>query len=155
MATNQQKFDQLCADAAAIRKDLPAIVEQGAMNVGNHPVRDAFGRMRSQFDLVREVGGIATEIPWYGFDGHRPTEGRTTTTAAITDGYNDALTSGLHRDVAELRAIMEALAISTGAVINYDQIADKVADEIDQRDRARLGVDLLVLEQAPEPQKEG
>ncbi|MHA7145429.1 M23 family metallopeptidase [Arthrobacter sp. TmT3-37] len=151
-AENQAAFEQLCKDAAAIREHAVKNAEQGAMNVFNWPVLDALGRMRTPMDLVREVGGIATPLEWMGPDGKKQTGPRKTTTVATSAQWSDAGTGAILRENQALKELVRQLAVSTGAVIDYDEIARVVNDEEDRRNAERLA--LTVIPVAPEGTKE-
>lgn len=141
MATNQEKFDHLCAQVDGLLQNISAIVFQENMDMANYQVKDGLGRMRSQLDLVREVGGNLAPATWYGFDGQiQPAGQRNTTNVLTAVGWQDAIAATARAENAALRKALENLSIATGVTVDYDAIASEVADELDQRNRARLAI---------------
>lgn len=63
---------------------------------------------------------LNTEIPWFGFDGKRPTSGRTTTTLALTAGYADAITAGITGTINNVPAnvLNQSFKLPDGTVTN-------------------------------------
>lgn len=76
---------------------------------------------------------LFSELPWYGFDGKRPADGRTTTTLALNTGYADATTIGLHGAIAGLKELVTQLSVKQGVTIDYAAIAKAVNDDAAQR----------------------
>lgn len=65
---------------------------------------------------------LNTEVPWYGFDGKRPTEGRTSTTVALQTGWTDASFTGL---AAKLNEVLDLLRGS--------QVGDQVIEQVKEK----------------------
>lgn len=78
-------------------------------------------------------GVLYSELPWFGFDGNRPSDGRTTTTLALNTGYADTTTIGLHGAIAGLRELVTQLSVKQGVTIDYDAIAKAVNDDAAKR----------------------
>lgn len=137
MATNQEKLDKIYDTSVVADKK----AFEGSMDFGNYKVKEnATGRMVSLFDGARDNYGLHTPIDWKGFDGKTPTQGRKTTTIATDVAYNDTRFADINRKLDTVIETLKALALSTGAVIDYDEIARKVNDEADRRDRDRLAI---------------
>ena len=80
---------------------------------------------------IPDIAGsvLYSEVPWYGFDGKRPSEGRTTTTLALNTGYGDTTTIGLHGAIAGLKELVTQLSVKQGGTIDYAAIAKAVNDD--------------------------
>lgn len=72
---------------------------------------------------------VNRDIPWFGFDGNQPQDGRTTTTLAVTAGYADSTTIGLHGAIAGLKELVTQLSVKQGVTIDYAAIAKAVNDD--------------------------
>lgn len=62
------------------------------------------------------------EVPWFGFDGKVPTQGRNTTTLRLQLGWLDAQSASLNRSVDEIKSILKNAKVD-----------DKVIEEVRQK----------------------
>jgi hypothetical protein len=69
------------------------------------------------------------DFAWFGFDGNQPKDGRTTTTLALTAGYADSTTIGLHGAIAGLKELVSQLSVKQGVTIDYKAVAKAVNDD--------------------------
>jgi hypothetical protein len=76
---------------------------------------------------------VNRDIPWFGFDGNQPQDGRTTTTLALTAGYADSTTIGLHGAIAGLKELVSQLSVKQGVTIDYAAVAKAVNDDQAER----------------------
>lgn len=77
-------------------------------------------------------------LPWAGFDGSGRAGDRTSTTLAMQAGWLDAQVAGLSAQNVALREIVDQLAVKQGVVVDYDQIAAKVAKAVNDDAAKRL-----------------
>lgn len=139
MATNQEKFDELCRQVNHLFVYRAEIVKDNVIAGLDDKVKDNAGEMKSVRDLVRDGGGVLRRFPWYGSNGKvQPKDKRNTTSLADDIGWEDYRSSDIGRKVLTLQKTVESLALSTGAVIDLDAIAKAVNDEEDRRNLARL-----------------
>lgn len=83
-------------------------------------------------------GVLNAEVPWYGFNGSVPAEGRTTTSVALSTGWNDALFSAVNRELATVKELVKLLAVKQGVVIDYDKLAASVAKAVNDEAAERM-----------------
>jgi len=102
--TNQQKLDDiwwiLCADDGR-----PALMDMIAQAVTHK------------------------DIPWFGFDGKQPTDGRTTVTLADIAAWSDTAWAGMNQKLATMQELVRQLSVAQGVTIDYAAIAKAVNDD--------------------------
>lgn len=98
------------------------------------------GAMAAWYDANR-LGDMATitngvlngDVPWFGFTGERPKDGRTSTTLAGQAGWADTQHVALANSVAALTELVKQLSVSQGVIIDYKAIAKAVNDDAAKR----------------------
>lgn len=81
--------------------------------------------------MVRDTinGVLRGPLTWFGFDGKQPSEGRTTTSVETALGFADTIANEHTRQITELRAVVDQLALGQGVSIDYQKIAEAVVNE--------------------------
>lgn len=72
---------------------------------------------------------LKRDLPWFGFDGAVPVEGRRTTTVETLAGWHDNGTAQLQAAVAGLTELVKQLSVAQGVTIDYAAIAKAVNDD--------------------------
>lgn len=76
---------------------------------------------------------LKTDIPWFGFGGSIPTDGRQVTSLETLAGWHDTGTAGLQSAVVGLTELVRQLSLATGVTIDYKAIAKAVNDDAANR----------------------
>jgi len=106
----------------ATREEVKQAAYEGCLDALNWAIDTDDGKKLSVFGMVGAVlprlnrlpkDVVNEPFPWYGFDGKRPANGRTTTTLAINGGFADAIATAISQAKApqvDVQALAAALA---------------------------------------------
>lgn len=75
------------------------------------------------------IDTLRSEVPWYGYDGKVPAEGRKTTSLRLQAGWADTTSVGLSRDIKGVLDAVKNLSVPAAPTLTDDQLV-KIAELI-------------------------